>query len=383
MTATRFVRLTICVLATLAIAPVLSAAPPWNKLVVFKHLPTDPNAEYPVAETNGPWMIMAVSFSGEGAAAQARKLVNELRSEYKLPAYTYQKKFEFSKPVEGKGVNPYGEPPKMRFQRDKDYTEIAVVVGDYPTVDDPEAQKVLKRLKFAQPQTLAVEAGESTSQSLAALRTIQKEIQKKILPANSEDLKRGPMGNAFMITNPCLPQEYFVPKGLDKFVVDMNQGVPHSLLDCPGKYTVKVATFTGHSIILDEKNQSALASGKEPKSYLAEAAKNAHLLTEALRKLGYEAYEFHDRNSSIVTVGSFESVGSRRDDGKIEINPSIHKIMRAFGAETKVEPGKMAQVGKPKKLGEIPFDVQSMPVEVPRRAISTDYARSTTNTTLR
>ena len=173
----------------------------------------------------------------------------------------------------------------MRFQRDKDYTEIAVVVGDYATVDDPEAQKVLKRLKFAEPKTLAVEAGESTSQSLAALRTIQKEIQKKILPADSVDLKRGPMGNAFMITNPCLPPEYFVPKGLDKFVVDMNQGVPHSLLDCPGKYTVKVATFTGHSIILDEKNQSALASGKEPKSYLAEAAKNAHLLTEALRKL--------------------------------------------------------------------------------------------------
>ncbi len=57
--------------------------------------------------------------------------------------------------------------------------------------------------------------------------------------------------------------------------------------------------------------------------------------------------------------------------------------MRTFGAETKVEPGKMAQVGKAKKLGEIPFDVQSMPVEVPRRAISTDYARSTTNTTLR
>ena len=82
-------------------------------------------------------------------------------------------------------------------------------------------------------------------------------------------------------------------------------------------------------------------------------------------------------------MGSFESVGTRRDDGKIEINPSIHKIMRTFGAETKVEPGKMAQVGKAKKLGEIPFDVQSMPVEVPRRAISTDYARSTINSTLR
>ena len=159
------------------------------------------------------------------------------------------------------------------------------------------------------------------------------------------------MGNAFVITNPCLPNEYFVPKGLDKFVVDMNQGVTHSLLDCPEKYTVKVATFTGHAIILDEKNQTAIARGDTPKSYLEEAAKNAHLLTEALRQRGYEAYEFHDRNSSIVTVGSFDSVGTRRADGKIEINPAMHKVMIAFGAETKVEPGKPPKVGKAKQAG--------------------------------
>src|SRR5690606_34878532 len=106
------------------------------------------------------------------------------------------------------------------------------------------------------------------------------------------------------------------------------------------QYTVKVATFTGHSIILDKKNQDAISRGDVPKSHLEEAAKNAHILTEALRKKGYEAYEFHDRKSSIVTVGSFSSVGSKRPDGKIEINPQIHQIMKQFGAETAVEPGK-------------------------------------------
>jgi hypothetical protein len=54
----------------------------------------------------------------------------------------------------------------------------------------------------------------------------------------------------------------------------------------------------------------------------------------------------------------------------------MHKIMKSFGAETKVEPGNAAQVGKPKKLGGIPFDVQPIPVEVPRRSISSDYARA-------
>jgi hypothetical protein len=346
---------------------------------VFQHLEADPNSLYPIDENNGPWMIMAATFSGQGAQDQARQLIYELRHEHKLPAYSYQKKFEFSKAVDGKGLNRYGEVPKMRYHRDDDFVEIAVLVGDYPAVDDPQAQKVLKKLKYIEPKALTVGAGQSTSQSLAALRTIQRQIKKAVLPANSDELKRGPMANAFVVTNPFLPKEYFVPKGIDKFVVDMNAGVTHSLLDCPDPYTVKVATFTGHAIIVDDKIQAKIDRGEMPKSYLEEAAKNAHLLTEALRKKGYEAYEFHDRGSSIVTVGSFGTVGSRRPDGKIEINPQMHKVMQEFGAETKVEPGKPAQVGKAKKLGGIPFDVQPVPVEVPRRSISSDYARNATS----
>jgi hypothetical protein len=179
-----------------------------------------------------------------------------------------------------------------------------------------------------------------------------------------------------VVTNPLLPPEYFVPKGVDKLVLEMNREVPHSLLDCPEPYTVKVATFTGHAVILDPKRIEEMEHGKMPKSQLEEAARNAHTLTEALRKKGYEAYEFHDRYSSIVTVGSFSSVGTRRADGKIEINPAVHTIMKTFGAETRIEPGKEAQVGKPKKLGTIPFDVQAMPVEVPRMSVSSAYERT-------
>jgi hypothetical protein len=128
--------------------------------------------------------------------------------------------------------------------------------------------------------------------------------------------------------------------------------------------------------LLDQKTVAALEKGATPKSWLEDAAKNAHTLTEALRKKDYEAYEFHDRNSSIVTVGSFDTVGTPRSDGKIEINPGVHTIMRTFGAEAKVTPGQTAQVGKPKKLAGIPFDVQPVPVEVPRRNISADYGRT-------
>jgi hypothetical protein len=182
------------------------------------------------------------------------------------------------------------------------------------------------------------------------------------------------MGQAFMVPNPLIPPEYFAPKGLDKLVVEMNKKVTHSLLDCPKRYTVKVATFNGHAIILDRKNAKALEEGKAPKSYLESAATNAHILTEALRQKGYEAYEFHDRGTSMVTIGSFDQAGTPRPDGKVEINPVIHKIMKTFGADTSVGPGAAPKVGKQKKLAGIPFDVQPMIVEVPRHNVSVDYA---------
>ncbi len=345
------------------------AAPPWSKLVLFRHLSADPDQLYPITDTNGPWMIMAASFSGDGAEDQAQKLIHELRSDFKLPAYSYRKTFEYSKPVRGKGLNPKGEAPLMRYRRDDDVVEIAVLVGDFQTVDDPEVQKVLKKLKRASPKTLQVDP-EQSNQALATYRNLQKKAKQALF---KDDGPNGPMANAFVITNPILPPEYFVPNGVDRLVVEMNSGVPHSLLDCPGAYTVKVATFTGHSIILDKKRQDAIDRGEMPKSFLEEAAKNAHILTEALCKKGYPAYEFHDRHSSIVTVGSFNSVGTKRPDGKIEINPAVHSVMKTFGAETTIEPGKPPQVGQPKKLAGIPFDISPVPVEVPRMGISNAY----------
>jgi len=355
------------------------AAPPWAKMVLFKHLEADPNEMYPINDSNGPWMILAASFSGEGAEEQAQQLIYELRKDYKLPAYSYQKKFEFSKPVEGKGLTPQGERKMMRYQRAQDYFEIAVMVGDYQMVDDPEAQKVLKKLKHARPKALAAEERKSTNQSLAGLRALQRQVQESMLPKESDELKRGPMANAFVVTNPILPSEYFVPKGLDKFVIEMNKGVPHSLLDCKGRYTVRVATFTGHAVILDKKRQDMVNKGAVPKSYLEDAAKSAHLMAEELCKKGYDAYEFHDRGSSIVTVGSFDSVGTQRGDGKIEINPRMLKIIKQFGAGAEVTPGGPAKVGEAKKVAGIPLDVQPVPVEVPRATFSNAYARATPN----
>ena len=70
--------------------------------------------------------------------------------------------------------------------------------------------------------------------------------------------------------------------------------MPYSLLDCPGKYTVQVATFKG-KVIIQQNEIRAIEDGKPMESELAEAAQKADKLARALRMKGYEAYQFHDR----------------------------------------------------------------------------------------
>ena len=50
--------------------------------------------------------------------------------------------------------------------------------------------------------------------------------------------------------------------------------------------------------------------------------------------------------------------------------------MQKYGADQSIAPGQAPQVGKPKTEAGIPFDVQPLPVEVPRRSIAADYARA-------
>ena len=50
---------------------------PWDKLFSIHHVDADPNKSYPLTEKNGPWMILACSFSGEKASQQAHDLVFE------------------------------------------------------------------------------------------------------------------------------------------------------------------------------------------------------------------------------------------------------------------------------------------------------------------
>ncbi|HTQ38249.1 MAG TPA: hypothetical protein VMJ32_04440 [Pirellulales bacterium] len=342
------------------ILPSARAASPWDSLLPFKKVDAGEGNSYPVAQTNGPWMILAYTFRGEKSTADAQALVYELRSKYKLPAYSYQRTFDYSKPERGLGFNPDGSPKMMHYQTGGVIQETAVLVGDFDTVDDPAAQSILKKIKKLEPASIHPDP---------------------MLPApdGADTAKTAPLALAMVVTNPLLPKEFFSGKGVDKFVLDLNKDVPNSLLDCPGKYSIQIATFSGNAVI-DQRKIEDVEKGKPLRSQLIEAAEKAHEMTLALRNKGYEAYEFHDRDKSMVCVGSFDSLGAMRPDGTLQLDPTVQKIINVFGDDQalrdptkKIEAKSIALEGFKVK---VPFDVAPKPIEVPRRSISADYQRS-------
>jgi hypothetical protein len=311
---------------------------------------------------------LAASFAGPGAEHQAQKLVYELRREFNVEAYIHKKTYDFSKPVVGLGLNRYGGPKVMRHANPSKFDELAVLVGNFGNINEPEIEKTLDKLKYAHPECLDYRKQESTTQRFIGLR----ELHRRLSP-DMDKKEQGPMRNAFVTRNPLLPKEYFVPQGLDPLVEKMNQNVEFSLLDNEGRYSVRVATFRGSSTMdLNEIKRN----GKGLPSKLENAAIQAHELTMALRDQGVEAYEFHDRYESIVTVGSFDSIGQPRADGKTELDPRVHQIMKKFGAQRQEIPGAASLGLMPRSLEGISFDVQPLPVEVPQRSIATAYAPS-------
>lgn len=354
----------------LGMAIVATAAPPWKKLVPFRSIEADPNKQYWLTEEQGPWMIMATSFAGPGAEEQAHELVIELRKEYKLEAFMHKRTFDYSEPVYGRGVNRFGGPKRMRYQSSTKFDEIAVVVGNYDSVDTPGAQEDLQKVKTVRPTCLDFSGEEksTTTQRFIGLRELQRLVHK-----DEEMRQLGPMRRAFVARNPLLPKEYFVDTGLDQFVMDMNREVKHSLLDNPGNYTVRVASFQGETSFDGEKKTGPAGAGGDTASKLEQAADNAHRLTEALRKRGVEAYEFHDRFESIVTVGSFESVGNTLPDGRLDLHPAVYEVMQTYAAERSRLP-QAGQAVQPKTLDGVRFDPQPMPVKVPRRSLASTYA---------
>jgi len=364
----------------------------------FRSNPTQEQAQHPIQdgtslklnERCGPWLIMCASFSGDAGERKADNLAEELRRKHGMSAYVYQHVFDHTEKLinsaiptwsidEKSNSNHHVVQTKMKPATDSNIEEFAVLVGDFPSVEDARAQRMLKKIKSLRSDSIDASLTGAAESELSAERIRQWRHQ----PEHSSDQigeTKTVLGSAFLMANPTLPEEYFEKETVDKLVLKMNKGVKHSLLKNQGVYTVRVASFQGESSFdlgtieakkrefnLMKKNKQSLRQSK-----LVEAAKKAHILTNEFRKLGVDAYEFHDRCESYVCIGSFDWVAREDENGNRIQNPEVAELIKKYRGKPQtmpnLPPGYQPYVLPSLVDKKITCDVQPIPVLIPKVA---------------
>jgi hypothetical protein len=235
---------------------------------------------------NGPFMVMAKTFRGPDAERWAVALVLELRNDHNLPAYILRTR-DFPLRSNIRNVPPTAEqqvrkPYLTEPEKARTHDEAIVLVGDEKTLKGSEV--LLHKVK---------------------------KIKPKCLNANPSIYHwRQGLNTALRTTNPFVPtQDLFSGKG-DPLLRQINGG-PHNLVYCPGRYSLQVAEFSGRATFnVDNPNFKDSLLAKSP---LARAADDAEQLADKLaknpeiRQTGCQPYVFHDRTSSKVWMGAFNS----------------------------------------------------------------------------
>lgn len=367
----RLTRIALVTLAVLMSGQAVAKSP--FSLINFRRSNEIAKSSKLLTEENGPWMIFVAAFAGEGAEAEARQLVERLRSDFKMKAYLHRQNYDYTNRVEGKGFDKFGNPKSMRFKNAAAFEEIAVLVGDFASVDDEELQKQMKTLKYATAEELALKGSSKSNPTTRRFAGIKSVISRKI---TGEDKRRkGPMRNAFATRNPMIPRDAMVTKGLDPWLIGWNKSVKHSLLNNPGKYSIRVASFRGQVIIDQKKIRDIEANRDSTDERIDSTDEKAETLTKLLRSRGVEAWVYHDHHESIVTVGSFEEIGTKMPNGTIELQPKVAQIIENFGPSKKpLSRGANAIAGvQPKSVDGFLFDIAPQPILVPRKSIGADY----------
>ena len=365
----------------------------------------DSAVKFPLKPEHGPWLVFAMSFDGSNSKSQAEQLVTELRRDFKLQAYCMSKKLDFTQPVAGAGFDANGNNRKMKFRDQKVINGYAVLVGDFDSIDSAAIKEALRTVKSITPKML--QSAEFAEQDFEKTNSVSVSSWRDYLRKKAPD-KPGPMASAFTTRNPLLPEDFYRTPEVDQFVKKLNEERAHAdfnLLGCPGKFTVRVAVFSGEDRTVGGWGGSGSHQDIDSKkvSQLELAAEKAALAAKALRKAGYEAYQFHDRTQSIVTVGSFNELGKTDAYNRVIYDPGIQDTVARFSAANQVT--RTAQYGTtltPRKLLDlvdqklipeitqgdeksrlrwfakysIPFDVLPAPMAVPKPAASSIYGGS-------
>ena len=274
---------------------------------------------YNLTEKHGPWMIMVTSFRNiheddrktEGLSAEqaASELVFELR-EKGIPAYSFSQDGKVES-IETRDRLGRDDTRIFAAQRDM----ICVLAGNYDSIDDGVAQKTLNYVKKFYPKFL------KNTKNGAVVR--------------SNLGQKGPLAGAFMTTNPLRRPEDIASKKIDNETKFLNSGIDNALIGLKKKYTLQVATFSGKSTTPIGSSAYRGKEGQFDKELktasgfnIVRSGEDAAQLARSLRQDKIEAYVYHDKFQSIVTVGGFDE----KDD------PRLRQIYAAFRAKMKPDP---------------------------------------------
>ena len=359
------------ILATSVVS--LSTAWAENKLAAkwTNKIDADPSKSYTLDQAHGPWMVMVASFHEAGVSGQeqmgkspleaAQELVLEFRRlKPPVPAYIYQVK---GKNESVKAKDDLGREQRMKNMRVVD--SVCVLAGNYPSIDDPKAQKTLKFIKQFKPKSL------------------ENGVDYTVSPG-----RPGPLSKAFMTSNPILTEEEIqqAKQAADPLLISLNSNETFSLYENKGKFSLVVARFAGKSVNLvnesEEKADNYFTNGGND---LDQAAISARNLVRALRSRDpvikdtsareyaqfapycrLDAYIWHDYTSSVVTVGSFETPN----------DPNIKKYVDLFGpkvgiSESNKQTIEYRYLPVPQDAGivnYVPFETTMRVMTIPRAA---------------
>lgn len=359
--------------------------------------PVDNGISLKLNERCGPWLIMCASFSGDAGQRKAENLAEELRRKHGMRAYVYQHVFDHTEKLinsaiptwsidENSNSEHHVVQTKMKPATESHIEEYAVLVGDFPSVEDARGQRMLKKIKSLSSESIDASLTGAEESGLSAER-IRKWRHEPDSSLGHHGENQSVLGAAFLMANPTLPDEYFQKETVNKLVLKMNKGVKHSLLKNQGVYTVRVASFQGESafdigtIEAKRREFDLMKQNKQSlrKSKLVEAAKKAHILTNEFRKLGVEAYEFHDRCESYVCIGSFDWIAREDENGNRIQNPEVAAMIKKYKGKPQtmpnLPPGYQPFVLPSLVKKKIACDVQPIPVLVPKVAHQSTAAK--------
>ena len=276
---------------------------PADELKTNVSLPNDPIEPWLLTKQAGPFMVLAKTFRGPDSDRMALALAKELHDKYGLPAYILRSK-EFPGKSNIRGVPPTADLDVAQGnikvpERFRTYDEAAVLVGNEKTEKD--AVVLLHKVKKIRPDSL---------QNLPRVFAWRNDLR-----------------TAIRTTNPYVPAQYLYPRTTDELIERINH-TPHSIANCPGRFSLQVAEFSGRATF-NEKDPRFQGKLNLLKSPLATAADDAERLADKLakhpdfQKLHLPIYVYHDRTSSKVFVGSFES---DKDPSAVGIHDALLKM---------------------------------------------------------